>query len=393
MKSQYPIVWLAGLAMSMPCLAQSATTNQSPVDAARAYHAQLAANVANNASFLAQESSKVKVSGQLQMRFVSNSRDTVPGGGEDTASGFQIRRAKLKFSGKVSDEFSYKVNGAFSKSSGAFKLEDAYVDYKADGIKVRSGQFKLPFMREELVSSSRQLAAERSITNEFFNQGRSQGIEVSGSSGKLHWMVAVSDGLATINTDFTSSKEADFGFTGRVEYLIAGDDWKRFKDFTSWQGSDFAAMAGGAVTYQSGGDTFATADMDLTGLTADVSVEGNGWNAFVAGNYQNIEPALGADMENWGFVAQGGYLVNPQWEVFGRFDALLSDLMDDFSTVTAGVNHYFIPESHAAKFTGDVQFFLDAQSLSDAPSSTSTALLPSADDSQWAVRLQMQLLF
>jgi phosphate-selective porin OprO and OprP len=382
------IVWIAGLALSTPCSAQST------VDESHAYRGEFAASALSSSSFLAQDASAVKVSGQIQFRWISNTRDDVPGGGEDNASGFQTRRTKLAFKGNVGDKWSYKVNGAFSKSSGSFKLEDAYADYKTEnGWKVRSGQFKLPFMREELVSSSRQLAAERSITNEFFNLDRTQGVQLSGKSGKISWAVAISDGAGTANTDFTSSSEADFGFAARIEYMFVGEDWNRFKDFTSWKGSDDAVMAGAAVSYQSGGETFATVDMTATGLTADVSIESNGWNAYFAGNYQTIEPNVGSDLDNTGFVVQGGYMFNPTWEGFGRYDMLLSDQNDDFSTVTLGVNHYFLPESHAAKFTADVQFFLDTVSTSDAPTSTSTALLPSGSDSQAAFRAQLQLLF
>ena len=43
-------------------------------------------------------------------------------------------------------------------------LDEAYITKDmGNGMKVRMGQFKPPFMREELISSSRQLAVERSL--------------------------------------------------------------------------------------------------------------------------------------------------------------------------------------------------------------------------------------
>ena len=48
-----------------------------------------------------------------------------------------------------------------------------------NGITMTLGQFKTPWLREEIVSSSRQLAVERSVVNEFFNQDRAVGLFVA----------------------------------------------------------------------------------------------------------------------------------------------------------------------------------------------------------------------
>ena len=48
----------------------------------------------------------------------------------------------------------------------------------ANGWKAQWGQFKLPLLREELVSDGKQLAADRSIPNALFTQGYSQGIQL-----------------------------------------------------------------------------------------------------------------------------------------------------------------------------------------------------------------------
>ena len=189
------------------------------------------------------------------------------------------------------------------------------------------------------------------------------------------------------------SSDADYALTARGEYRFIGDKWSAFKQFTSFRGSPFAAMAGAAVHYQSGGETFNTTDEDLAGLTADLSLLGDGFNAFAAVLWQRVEPAGGPQLENTGLIVQGGWFVDPAWELFARWDAVLSNQVDDFSTVTVGVNRYLLPDSHAVKFTGDVQFFLDEQASTDAPASTATGLQASTRDGQWALRLQVQLLF
>ena len=61
---------------------------------------------------------------------------------------------------------------------GGMQLLEAYIRHHFnDEWSVRFGQFKLPFTREFLVSSARQLAVERSIVSDNLSMGWSQGIE------------------------------------------------------------------------------------------------------------------------------------------------------------------------------------------------------------------------
>lgn len=367
--------------------------------------AALAADAAARTALAIPQAEKftVNVTGQIQFRSIWNQRaDNLVE--EDTTLGFQTRRTKLEVGGKIiSDAWGYKVVGAFERDGGAFVLEDAFGSYKLnDSWTLMWGQFKLPFMREESLSSKYQLAADRSVMNEVFNQDRSQGIQAGFQSETLRFAGAFSDGFNTDNTDFTSGMEADFAGTARLEWKWAGD-WKQFGDFTNFRGGKygFGGMAGGAVHWQSGGETGGTADMDMFSATADVGVEGDGWNAFAAVVYRNIEPAGGSDLTDWGAMAQGGIFVSPQTELFGRFDMIFPDSDragdDEFSTLTLGLNHYFAPESHAAKFTVDLQYFMDTPTDSLMPSGSTGRgiglLTDDTDDGQWAVRAQMQILF
>src|SRR5690606_9243328 len=106
------------------------------------------------------------------------------------------RRTKLIFDGHLfGKDLEYKLQGNFDRDGGAFELEDAYFTYQlGNGWGVTWGQFKLPFQWEELVSSSRQLAVERSYFNEVFTKGRSQGIMLGYESDAFRWDAAFSDG-------------------------------------------------------------------------------------------------------------------------------------------------------------------------------------------------------
>ncbi len=348
---------------------------------------------------------RLNVSGQVQFRYIANFRDNA--NDNSFEHGFQTRRTKIAFSGHViNEDLSFKVNGAFDRKGGAFELEDAYVKNKiGDGWSLRWGQYKLPMLREENISSKYQQAVDRSVVNEVFNQDRTQGIELAYKADDWRAFADFSVGFKTANSDFTSpatSPEADYAFTGRVDYKVMGN-WKQFKDFTSFRGSDDAALIGGGVHYQQSANTNALADVDTSFFqyTVDASYESDGWNVYAAfvGRNTNIR-AMGSDVDfnDLGFVVQGGLFVSEEAELFARFDSVLpdSDRVGDnsFNTVTVGTNYYFLPESHAAKLTADVQFFLDDMSQNDkVKQNTGIGLLTDANDNQVAFRVQFQLLF
>lgn len=357
----------------------------------------------------------LSIGGQLQFRYMMNFGDDLGGqADEDWESGFQARRTKVWVDGTVFNEFDYKVQWAFDRNGGGAVLEDAYVSTPVfgDGWEMKWGQFKAPFMREELVSSTRQLAVDRSHMNEVFNQDRSQGIQLGYSQDDWQLMLMFSDGFNSDNTDYNQDRtlgfggESDYAFTGRFEYKFAGD-WSQFKDFTSPSGNNWGMLLGGALHYEGGDDTgnnFGGDDYSYFSWTADLSFEGDGWNAFIAGvgGYSDFEDIGGVagndlDVDDYGLVIQGGIMIpDTNWEVFGRYDAVFPDSDrandDAFNVITAGVNYYM--HGHAAKFTADFQWFLDDPADSDlAVANDGIGFLGDSDEDEFGIRIQFQLLF
>ncbi|QOJ00561.1 MAG: hypothetical protein HRU70_08675 [Phycisphaeraceae bacterium] len=400
------VALLAGAALSLgflsPAMAQSSLVKD------RQLNAELTADSLSRASLqggsagsgfrIVDGNTSLTVGGLMQFRYTANFRDdgtsTAPAGtittDDDFTQGWANTSTKLWFKGTVGDpNLSFYLQGAFmtgrtddinpgppptvgsSSESNSFILEDAYGEYAFnDSTSVRWGQFKLPILREESVSEQYQLAAQRSVTNAAFNQGRSQAAMISYRSDQFRFMAATGDGLRSQNTDFNSANEADWSLTARAEFLFQGNDWGRFNDFTSFQGSAFTGMVGAAIHYQQSGDTgdgfdaiANTGGSDTLLYTIDVSLEGDGWNlygAFIGAN-QNPDAAGEGTTDSFGVVLQGGVFLDPNWEIFGRWDAILADdnagpsptKLDpsDFHFLTFGVNYYFIPQKHTLKFT------------------------------------------
>ena len=380
----------AGLAQAESDL--SLARSYELTDAASEYESLLSSNNAAN----------VTVGGQVQVRYQVNLRDDDGLGDDDTTLGFSIRRSKVWVKGDVTDNISAKVQLAFDRDGGDAILEDAYADWEiSEDLTLRIGQFKTQLIREENVSSSRQLASDRSVVNESLNMDRSQGIEAHFGGDSWRGAVGFTDGLDTANTTFSSSAEADWALNARFEFLFGDAEWSQFKQFTSWRGSNAGGLLGAAIAWQTMGDTNpsdpAGSSDTLTG-TVDFSWVADGWNFYAAGIWQNMDTPT-ADMDTFGIVAQGGVFVTDQDELFGRYNIFMPDsdnapLDEDYSAITIGWNHYLVPESHAAKFTLDLTWNLDDTAGSTGLStSDGINLLDSSEEDQIAITGQFQFLF
>ncbi len=353
------------------------------IDIENALHAEVVADASAHSSFAATTNEFMpSVVGYTQFRYNANFSDGYTFSTEDMTTGFEFGTTRLGVTGKVHSRVSYTIIGEFARSGGGFTLVDGYADIELnDNWDLRAGQYTLGYTREQDLSRTRQLASERSVTNAFFSQGRTQGVALRYANDKLRGEASFSDGGNTTNTAFNAATEADYAFTGRLEYLGSGA-WDQFADFTSWRGSDTAWMLGGAVHWQDGGETGATggttANTEIFGATADLSFEADGWNAFGAIIWQSMDSAAG-DFDDFGVVVQGGVFLTDIVELFGRWDAVFADssrtLDDDFHSVTVGVNYYLIENSHAAKLTFEGVYYPEAQSTSPVAASTASAQL------------------
>jgi hypothetical protein len=370
---------------------------------------------------------RMNVSGQVQFRWVLNSADesvsapynAAPGQGaqDDLQHGFENRRTKMTLSGDAfGDEHAmafYKITTSFSPSFGTGLLSDAFMGVDmGKGGRLAAGQMKVALHREWLVSSKYTQAVDRSLTSAFFGAGRSQGIRYENSNNhNLHYTLMLTDGANQINTSFADTQnlafmvgDSDIALTGRIEMLVDGN-WDVFDDMTGSVGQDRALLVGFAAHHQSADKA---QDGDLTSITVDVSVEGDGWNVFGALMVQTVDTSTLTESDDIGLVVQGGYYFSDDTEGFVRYDLLAIDGNrtptatggnDELSTITVGVNRYI--RGHALKLTIDVNLALD-EGISHMDNGIGGNLIYSArglgylgddDESELYVRTRLQLLF
>ena len=410
------------------------------------------------------------MSGQLQTRWVmNNSRDEDPAGnninGSETSWGFQVRRAKVRFQGNVIDpSWTYAINGAFEgpdsgaqipvsnttlntgnqSNGGTFEFQEAYIAKELEsGLTLTFGQFKTPWLREELVDSSQQLAVERSVANEFFNQDRAVGVMASYATDSWNVAASYNNGQQTAlsqGTRYTNFADnpTDWAFSARFEYKISGD-WSDFDSFTSSPGDEEAIMIGAAVMGQKYGEASEGVDIPATpagvapafpgasygldgtkvmGFTVDATAKFGGFSLFGSFVYQSYEGGSGLSNVNgnnldgekwnpWAVVVQAGYSLNNEWELFARwtegngdgFDVGDQNLAAAFdlgaeggnpSIITVGAN-YFINDN--VKFTVDWGINMADNMSIFSGNEASTGWESSNTSDQWVLRAQLQLLF
>lgn len=315
--------------------------------------------------------------------------------------GFQLRRTKLDLSGHIgSPEFEYGVVLAVDREDGGVAAEDVVIGYDfGGGFDLEVGRRKLPFARQELVSSKRQLAVDRSSVHEFFTLDRSEMVKLNYDGGEM-WKAtaAVSDGGDSGHTDF-GGDGVEFAVTGRVDVKLAGD-WGQAKDITSWRDDGLGVFVGGAAHYEAGDGNNAQ-PFDYATYTVDALVNVRG-ASLLAAIYQGLlrgdrNDGI-ADRDPFGVLVEGGYRVTHRIEPFARWEYLDDDAAGDaLQLATVGVNYY--PRKHQTKLTTDLVYLYDGATPATVgpgnnPLSSGLGLDPFVNDEDLAVlRSQLQILF
>jgi len=404
----------------------------------------------------------LSMKGDMQLRWAYNSRSIGSAAAAqgspanttaDDAWGFEFRRVRLTFFGNVVDpSWTYEIKMAYNRnatvSNNGF-LDDAFIGKDlGDGWSLRIGQFKPPFLREELVSAVSQLAVERSLVNDAFSAGRAQGLRLgwqneqfkveafygdalranatapyavtSGATGPLNAGGALGV-AASQNTGFNAN-QSDYAFATRIEWKPLGE-WKQFRDMQSYRGEGQGFMLG-LAGYAEQVDSVpsangATPDVILS-ATADASIDFGGAHLFAYGIVRNVSlqspqavraGGTGDELDQWGAVIQGGYFVTDDIEAFARYEigntdtdryrtqatALLAS-GEDLSVVTIGMNWWLAgSKNKQVKWTTDFGYSFEpvvdfaASGANYLPDSTASG--GESNDGQWVVRSQFQFMF
>lgn len=388
---------------------------------------------------------KLNLRGQLQIRFAYSNVPSAaaPAATEQSANeyGFEIRRAKLFFSGHVVDpSWKYMLEIVFERNAGGggaqAAIENAYIQKElGGGTFFRFGQWLQQFNQEEMVSSSAQQLVERSLVSQYFTVKYVQGAEIGTQQEWWSLYAGVNDGGGNRNIQVVQAQNlVEWALTARGEIKLAGA-WNQFLADQSWIGSDFGAMMGFGINWQRGtgvqgirndvgngtipGAPGGGEEASLVTMTGDLNLRGSGWSLSAAG-YSNVvyafapTPLLSNAVWSFGATIQGGVFITKEVELAARYEGLwVVNGVENATTpnalntqtlnvVTLGANWYIV--KNQVKLSADVGYafnpvafstglFGETISGTDYRPTLNPATAAGGGEGEVVFRTQMQLLF
>lgn len=311
------------------------------------------------------EKFSLRVNGRVQVRYTYMDYD-VDRTMEDTSS-FDTPRVRLDFSGHAFDEnLNYRIQTDLDDNSdgGRTVLKDAWIQWgnPSHGYAVRAGQFKVPFGRQALTSSSNLQFVDRAGSAGFFSLGRDVGVMLHGdcADGVIGYAAGVFNGegeeLSNDHNEHLGAARIQINPTGAFK-LYEGDV-KESEDLGVSFGANIAyhpmSLAQGMPIF----GIMTESDQTSFGVDAALRYGGLSLQGEVFASVIEDQGNNGLDdVNDTGFYVQGGFFFSEDLEIAGRYsmrnhedDNTGAD--DDFEEITVGLNYYM--EEHWHKLQLDV---------------------------------------
>jgi hypothetical protein len=329
----------------------------------------------------------MEMSNRIQPRFTQQIPDESvqlagTGAKGDSKGSFRLRRAKFKLEGwfyKPELEFEVQLNWPDVNGTppGRF-LEDANIDWdisKKKLFRIRFGQFKAAYGRQQITSSGAQQFVDRADTDGRYNPGRETGIALWGTLGgnKLDWRVMASNGNGRSQDANDNDK---FLYSGRVMWQAIGNtrmnQWGSGALLTEGDlgdsgGKPLLAIAANVLDNSFYNVTTGT-DLHNTQLSGDYTFKYNGFASVGEYHDRKSKPETGSDFKDKGWLVQASYAIKAPgvvpgggfWELALRYSKIdPTDLVsnNDRTEVGGALNYY--ANKHNLKVQADFRQIKD----------------------------------
>lgn len=273
---------------------------------------------------------RLNITGYIQSMFIGTFVDNAP----DTDT-FRMRRARLKFAGFAGDpklQFTLEYDFAFQR------LLTTTLEYHAtDAFKIRSGNYKVPYELESIVSASNLQFIERSAITTYIGMldQRDLGFGLFGKlfNKKVEYDIGVFNGEGSN----TTNKNNELRYAGRVNWHVLGQFDNTFTNLSR----QTALMLSYNTMYND--DSLKDKDPETKQWAnmVDITFKHKRFSShglyMIQRNHTDGSPAV---VDN-GFMAQMGVLVFPKVEMVGRMAYLFKEGSKDIHEYTTGTNVFF----------------------------------------------------
>jgi hypothetical protein len=355
---------------------------------------------AMNGFFIRSEdgSFRLNIGAYTQPRYDVNWRDA-PAGEDDVSSDFSIRRTRFFFEGNYTPKFNYHLRMQIDNEDD-FSLLIAWMQYNFGKNKrwsLRGGRQFVALSREDWQFAEDTLTTDYSPNDDTFAIGSSVGAQVNFAGERHRFWAALSNGAFGGKRTFPDNEPADIAVTGRWEYQFVGKDWSVWDDLIGRRGRPRGMLLGIGGGYEEKEPDPATTIDSGAQLNLDLSFNGNGYQAMVAGSMTWREPQVGDAFYNYGILVQGGYFVAEKLQVYGQYNLISPGdqpgTLEDFHSITAGVSYFPFVRTNRWKFSGELGYLFDAINNTLVSPSGTLGWLASDEDGQLYARIQAQFGF
>lgn len=352
---------------------------------------------------------KLRLMGQIQFRYVWGSQNNAPNG-DNYQSGFENTRTRIGVKGHIVDpSWQYFIWTGWNANGGGFLLDAWIMKDLGNGWKIQAGQFKLPNWQEWVMSETKMMFVERSLLDARYSSLYSQGVMGHYDTDDWRLHVAFSDGIRNGNTPWnnppgTATNAApyqgstEFALTARFEYKFAGN-WSQYGTYNSPPGDEAMHVVGASIHYQRGESGTSDPESEVTQYSIDYLGKFGGWSIYAAGIGMHVDSsATGAQArDELGFLVQGGYYINDDWQLIGRYEwgdldgAAAVAGNDDLSIISVGATRFW--SGHNLKWTTDIGFALDSVDANWGGTGRGWRGDALDEDGQVVIRSQINIVF
>jgi len=334
-----------------------------------------------------------------QFRYTLNHREDPPRGEPHDEHGFLIPRTRIFLEGRFADRVDFQLRTNIN-ADGDFDLINAWAQIGLPkGWSLRAGELFPAISREDWMYPRDLLTSEFSANNYAYAIGTAMGIQASREQPHHRYWFAFTNGAMGGKSGSLDSDAADWAVSGRFEYQL-GESWSVWDDLIGRRGRSNGALFALAGIVQGRGDADFpdTAPKFGTTITADVSLNGDGYQTLAAFTWQHVDPdSSNASYNNYGVYLQGGYFLTSILQAYGYYDGVYpgdqpGDL-DPYHVLGAGFNFIPFEWTNLYKLSLEVGYLFGDMSKTIVSPSSNLGYLESAGSGQFILRAQLQFGF